>query len=106
MSKFVAVLTLSMCVCVSLLGCNDSKQSATNTQELKQSAQYQLNTDCAPLIKTLDSCPANRLPKQSQEHMMAILEEQMRALPVSEASKKCQELQDFWKVACGVTVAQ
>ncbi|MBS1174058.1 MAG: hypothetical protein H6R05_189 [Burkholderiaceae bacterium] len=106
MSKLTAVFTLSMGVCLGLLGCNDTKRSAVSTQELKQSTQYQLKTDCTPLIKTFDSCPASRLPKQSQEHMMAILEEQMRALPASEASKKCQELQNFWKVACGVTVAQ
>lgn len=87
-------------------GCSDRQQVSKNAQELKQDTQYQLNIDCASLIKTFDSCPASQLPKRDQEHMMMILEEQMRALPASEASKKCQELQNFWKVACGVTVAQ
>ena len=86
-------------------GCSDHQQVSKNTQELKQNTQY-LKSDCAPLIKTFDSCPTNQLSQASRERMMAVLEEQMRVLSVTEAGKRCQALQDFWKVACGVAIAQ
>ncbi len=98
--------TLGVCVTLGLLGCHDSSQIPSKTQELNKSPQYQLSTDCPALVQTFEACPSNRLPKNGLEHMKAVLEEQMRALPAAEANRRCQELQNFWKVACGVAGAQ
>ncbi|MCE1175934.1 MAG: hypothetical protein LWW76_02300 [Burkholderiales bacterium] len=107
MSNLSVWVVLSGWFLVILLGsCSDHQQVSKNTQELKQNTQYQLKSDCAPLIKTFDSCPTSRLSQASRERMMAVLEEQMRVLSATEAGKRCQELQDFWKVACGVAIAQ
>jgi hypothetical protein len=107
MSNLNVWVVLGGCFSVMLLGgCSDHQQVSKNTQELKQNTQYQLKSDCAPLIKTFDSCPTNQLSQASRERMMAVLEEQMRVLSVTEAGKRCQALQDFWKVACCVAIAQ
>lgn len=107
MSNLNFWVVLSGCFSVMLLGsCSDRQHALRNTQELKQNTQYELKSDCAPLIETFNSCPTSQLPKDGRAHMIAVLQEQMRVLSATEASKRCQELQDFWKVACGVAGAQ
>ena len=104
--KQIIRLTLGACVAMGLVACHDKQQPINNTQALNKSTQYQLKVDCADLVQTWNACPAQRLTKESQSKMMAVLEEQMRELPVPEAKRRCQELQDFWKVACGVANTQ
>ena len=53
-------------------------------------------------MKVVEACPVMR-DKSGREHMIAVLREQMNGLSEQDKQKKCQELNSFWQVACGVT---
>lgn len=53
-------------------------------------------------VKTLASCPMVH-EQADREHMIAVLQEQMNGLSKQDKQRRCQELNGFWQVACGVT---
>lgn len=57
---------------------------------------------CDDWEKIVKACTVMR-DKSDQEHMIAVLREQMNGLSEQDKQKKCQELNSFWQVACGVT---
>ena len=57
---------------------------------------------CEDWVKVLEICPMMR-NKSDREHMVAVLREQMNGLSEQDKQKRCQELNSFWQVACGVT---
>ena len=57
---------------------------------------------CEDWVNVVEACPVMR-DKSGREHMIAVLREQMNGLSEQDKQKKCQELNSFWQVACGVT---
>lgn len=57
---------------------------------------------CEDWVKILEVCPVMR-DQSDREHMLAVLREQMDGLSEQDKQKRCQELNSFWQVACGVT---
>lgn len=57
---------------------------------------------CEDWVKVLEICPM-RHDQGGREHMVAVLREQMNGLSEQDKQKRCQELNSFWQVACGVT---
>ncbi len=57
---------------------------------------------CGDWVRVLEACPVAR-DKGDREHMIAVLREQMNGLSEQDKQKRCQELNGFWQVACGVT---
>lgn len=57
---------------------------------------------CEDWVKILEVCPVMR-DQSDREHMLAVLREQMNGLSEQDKQKRCQELNSFWQVACGVT---
>ena len=57
---------------------------------------------CEDWVKILEVCPVMR-DQSDREDMLAVLREQMNGLSEQDKQKRCQELNSFWQVACGVT---
>ena len=57
---------------------------------------------CEDWVKILEVCPVMR-DQSDREDMLAVLREQMDGLSEHDKQKRCQELNSFWQVACGVT---
>ncbi len=57
---------------------------------------------CEDWVKILEVCPVMR-DQSDREDMLAVLREQMDGLSEQDKQKRCQELNSFWQVACGVT---
>ena len=57
---------------------------------------------CEDWVNVVEACPVMR-NKSDREHMVAVLREQMNGLSEQDKQKRCQELNSFWQVACGVT---
>ncbi len=77
--------------------CHRAEQQGSNSQ-----AALEQISECRDWLKTLESCPVQR-DASDRAHMIAVLREQMNGLSEQDKRKRCQELQSFWQVACGVT---
>lgn len=93
------VLTLALMVVLVL---NTSACHRAEQRDSKVDASLEQISDCRGLFKILESCPIQR-DASDRAHMIAILREQMNGLSEQDKQKRCQELQSFWQVACGVT---
>lgn len=99
-----------------LIGCvrGESSQQAPSsvTGQTRDAANSTKHSDvnrvgqCPVLVDILSQCSKSGFNAQSIAHMQKLIQEQIQTLPADEANKRCQELENYWQVVCGVVPSQ
>lgn len=113
--RYVQMLLCALSV-MCLMGCErgESSQQAPSsvngqTQDVQNSTVHSdVNRvrQCPVLVDILSQCSKSGFNAQSIAHMQKLIQEQIQTLPADKANKRCQELEDYWQVVCGVVPSQ
>lgn len=95
----ILMVIMVVMLATGMSGCRKKVEHDSGYPNAAQDGQVLCGDDW---VKTLESCPAVR-QQGDREHMIAVLREQMNGLSEQDKQRRCQELKNFWQVACGVT---